>query len=228
LTRSDYEMWTRRFLRKRDASTARRLMRSGAAFCRMQIGTSRRRAYGCPCRRYQSTGSHSAPPALISCKPSLRLPIPIIFFSAKALLVIALPTHLGAGGREAWRGCTTTLRYCSESHLDGRARDLEASISAGSMRGDLQRRAGWHTRAMRRLRPDMGPPLSARPQPAPSIYLEIARKATHPSLQAGSSNSTLKPYAFDFLNRRTVRTTRMPSPIQLLRRAREGRRRSQP
>jgi hypothetical protein len=216
----------------------------------MQIGTSRRRAYGWPCRRFQSTGSHSAPPALISCTPSLRLPIPIIFFSATALLVIALPTHLGAGVREAWRGCTTTLRYCermlfrkdyvslpemlirrksfSESHLDGRARDLEASIGAGSMRGDLQRRAGWHTRAMRRLRPDMGPPLSARPQPAPSIYLEIARKATHPSLQAGSSNLTLKPYAFDFLNRRTVRTTRMPSPIQSLRRAREGRRRSQP
>ena len=31
----------------------------------------------------------------------IALPIPIIFFSATALLVIALPTHLGAGVREA-------------------------------------------------------------------------------------------------------------------------------
>ena len=138
-------MWTRRFPRKRDASTARRLLRSGAAFRRVQIATSRRRLR-LAVSRFPSTRSHSAPRALISCMPSLRLSIPIIFFSATALLAIALPTHLGAGVRDAgedvqqpsgaaeatgpgyptWvcQGCWIRRKWLSESHLHGFARGI--------------------------------------------------------------------------------------------------------
>jgi hypothetical protein len=123
--------------------------------------------------RFPSTGSHCAAPALISCTPASRLPIPIIFYSATALLAIALPTHLGAGARQTGEG-VTTLRRCgrmwfrkdyvglprtlirrkwfSRSHLDGRARDLEGAeqlVTASGM-----------TRPSKAL--DQ-PPLSARP-----------------------------------------------------------------
>ena len=77
---------------KGEASTAHRLLRtaSGVAFCR---GKSLQDALRLAVSPIQSTGSRGAAPALISCTPSLRLPVAIIFFSATALLAIALPTH---------------------------------------------------------------------------------------------------------------------------------------
>jgi hypothetical protein len=119
---------------KGEASTAHRILRtaSGAAFCRRQIATSRRRACGWPCRRFQPTGSHGAPPALISCTPSVRLPIAIIFLLRDGYYV-GLPGTLIRGNPQ--RECPMRASTLSQSDpefqklspvLDDLARNLDA------------------------------------------------------------------------------------------------------
>ena len=117
---------------KGEASTAHRILRtaSGAAFCRRQ-------------NRYKSKTrlrlavspiptSHGVPPALISCTPSVRLPIAIIFLLRDGYYV-GLPGTLIRGNPQ--RECPMRASTLSQSDpefqklspvLDGLARNLDA------------------------------------------------------------------------------------------------------